>query len=580
LRLIKTPIDARSDTLFKEDILLGNWCLEEISDLEKDNNIEPYHWDDRQKYFKDYSYINNLYEEFLNDYVDILNDIHKLRMSKRYWRIILGPWLRFFIEISFDRYEIIKTASKKYPKIDVNIYDYNAENMAPKSFEDFSYFTKQDDWNEVIFSECIKYLNLKYSALKNIKLLPRFNKPKSRNIFYPFLKNIILFYEKFVPRFLNKKVIIASYMNLFDLAKFQISLGQMPYLRGPEIKYSNNKIDLKLRKSIKLEKNSSGFRGFISSLIPFHIPKVYLEGFDDFKSKVIKAYPSNPEIIFTSNAYQADDAFKIWAAEKVSEGRKLVIGQHGGNFGNSLFNQTEDHQLNIADYFISWGWKNSKNPFIKPLPSLKLSNQDIICKNNGKIVHVLTSFPKYFYCHYSVPVADQFLSYVDNQISFLKNLDLKVLDNLIIKPDPSFFNQSWDAKQLISKAGFSNNFDTRGRNFYTLLSCSNLCVCTNNTTTFLETLALNYPTVIFWDKNLFEIREEAISYMKLLEDAGVLYYCPLQASKKINSISNNVEDWWGNSALQDSVEKFTNRYARNSKDWKKEWKIFFNKIAK
>ena len=578
MRLIKTPIDIEADTFSKDDILLGNWCLKEITDLEKDHNLVPYHWNDREKYFQDYLYINNLYEEILNDYVYILNDIHKLEMSKRYWRIILGPWLRFFIEILFDRYEMIKLASKKYPEMDINIYDYDPENVAPQSFEDFSHYTKQHHWNEIIFSECIKYMNLQHTSKRSIKLLLDYNRPK-KNIFNSFFKRIIQIYDNFVPRFLNKKVIIASYMNLFDLAKLQITLGQLPYFIGPQIDMDDVEIDLELRKSIKLEKRSSGFKGLISSLIPFHIPKIYLEEFIDFKLKVNQKFPSNPQIIFTSNAFQSDDAFKIWAAEKVSEGRKLIVGQHGGNLGNSLFNQTEDHQINIADHFISWGWESSTNSSIKSLPSLKLSTQDIKYQNNGKVLHVLTSYPKYFYCHYSIPVADQFLSYIGDQISFLKHLDTNVLDNLIIKPDPSFANNSWDIKQLISIAGFSDNFDKKDRDFFSLLSCSNLCVCTSNTTTFLETLALNYPTIIFWDKNLFEIREEAFDYMKLLEDAGVLFYCPLKASKKINSISNNIEEWWGDPFLQDSVLEFTNHYAYKSKDWKNEWRKFFKEIT-
>ncbi len=115
---------------------------------------------------------------------------------------------------------------------------------------------------------------------------------------------------------------------------------------------------------------------------------------------------------------------------------------------------------------------------------------------------------------------------------------------------------------------------------YDLLEESNLCICTNNTTTFLETLASNYPTIIFWDNALFEIREDAVNKMKLLEDAGILFYCPIKAANKVNDISKNIEEWWGNPILQKSVAEFSNNYAYKSKDWKKEWKIFFNKIAK
>ena len=115
---------------------------------------------------------------------------------------------------------------------------------------------------------------------------------------------------------------------------------------------------------------------------------------------------------------------------------------------------------------------------------------------------------------------------------------------------------------------------------YEVLEESNLCICTNNATTFLETLASNYPTIIFWDNALFEIREDAVNKMKLLEDAGILFYCPIKAANKVNDISKNIDKWWKEPALQKAVKVFTNTYALTSNSWIFEWKKFFNVIAK
>ena len=103
----------------------------------------------------------------------------------------------------------------------------------------------------------------------------------------------------------------------------------------------------------------------------------------------MKYFPKETDVIYTANAYQSDEAFKFWAAEKCQSGSKLFIGQHGGTFGLSFFNQTEEHQLNIADTFISWGWNSEFFDNIVSLPSIKLKGNNSIHpsqRNDGNFI--------------------------------------------------------------------------------------------------------------------------------------------------------------------------------------------------
>ena len=45
-----------------------------------------------------------------------LNEYHAKDHSTKYWRILVGPWLGYFIQILFDRWFLIKQFSEKYPK--------------------------------------------------------------------------------------------------------------------------------------------------------------------------------------------------------------------------------------------------------------------------------------------------------------------------------------------------------------------------------------------------------------------------------------------------------------------------------
>ena len=104
--------------------------------------------------------------------------------------------------------------------------------------------------------------------------------------------------------------------------------------------------------------NTDEFNLVLNKTLMHLIPQSYLESFEILLKKTqVQGWPENPKSIFTSNAYNLDDKFKLWAGLKVERGSKLVIGQHGGNFGMTPMAIHESHQIEIADSWLSWGGK-------------------------------------------------------------------------------------------------------------------------------------------------------------------------------------------------------------------------------
>ena len=114
--LVTTPDETTWD-LKRPLLFLGEWCKlfgkrEILKDL--DIVLHLYHWDDRQKYQNDYKYLEKIYEQKLAELSIQLGNMHDVSTEIRYWRIIIGPWLRFFIDTVFDRYELIRTVNFKF----------------------------------------------------------------------------------------------------------------------------------------------------------------------------------------------------------------------------------------------------------------------------------------------------------------------------------------------------------------------------------------------------------------------------------------------------------------------------------
>ena len=75
-----------------------------------------------------------------------MNQAHDLDYDTDYWKIIIGPWLYYFISIVFDRYEMLKYASDHYEIDHTNIPNYETSEWIPLDYTDFNYKFYSDSW--------------------------------------------------------------------------------------------------------------------------------------------------------------------------------------------------------------------------------------------------------------------------------------------------------------------------------------------------------------------------------------------------------------------------------------------------
>ena len=74
-------------------MFLGSWCIP----LKKvDYEVLPYHWDNRNKLFEDYKYIQKFSFKVLKSLAKMLNQIHKIDYDIKNWDLIIGFWVSLF----------------------------------------------------------------------------------------------------------------------------------------------------------------------------------------------------------------------------------------------------------------------------------------------------------------------------------------------------------------------------------------------------------------------------------------------------------------------------------------------------
>ena len=582
-----TTADERTWPRNKPVLFLGEWC-KRFSRKEKWSKLDfktaTYHWDDRAKLSRDYNYLQGLHEVLLKDLSIQLNKIHNVNYSIRYWRILIGPWLGYFVQALFDRWFMLKKAVEQPEVTNCFMLDRCFISVVPNDMKNFNELFIDDNWNEAIYSQLLEILFKSKINIKKIQLKSSNNANEIRVHQIKgggWKKQLKKWIEKSNIFFCkdNDYFFISTYLPLKTEFKLQLGLRQLPKLwqfqSAPITKPDIQKRQWRLDNDNNYKDNS--FEFIVRKLIPLHIPTLYLEGYKELVATTnVLPWPKKPRAIFTCNSYMTDDLFKAWAAEKVENRFPLIIGQHGGNFGMSTFSFHEEHQIAIADKWLSWGWKDLTRENIIPIGNLRSSGRSVKYDPDGGALLVETSLPRYS-CHLlSIPISRQYLDYLEDQMLFLQELPHQLQKEVLLKLYS--VNYGWDEVERWKDRMPEIKVDLGCNNIEKLINKCRIYVSTYNATTYLESLIWNVPTIIFWNPKHWELTEDVRPYFELLESVGILHKTPQGAAQQMVKVWDNVSGWWEASEVQSVREKFCYQFSRELDSTGSDLQSIFKKI--
>jgi len=585
------PDDKNKPVLF-----LGEWCkLYQRKILWQDLNSKTaiYHWNDRKKLLNDYKLLMIIYEFFLVQLSSILNKTHNTNHSIKYWRILIGPWLGMFVQVAYDRWFMLKKVIEDEEIDHCIVTKADSIDKVSNDLKEFENSIKHDYGNELIYGQLLEMCwqdkiniefindNERYSKkINNSTWQEKIDKEISsgfKNVVKQWLRKLVLLFNKFFPKD-DGYFFISSYLPLLSDLKLQVRLGQFPKLWRVPITPPAN-LDMNFRQwsiDIKNYKVNS-FESVLARLIPQHMPKIYLEGYDDLKSaSEMLPWPSKPKAIFTGTLWFDSEVFKIWAAGKSENRIPFVIGQHGGHFGTSPFASLEDHQIKISDKWISWGWSDYSRPKVTPIGNLKGFGLSAEYNPKGGALMVECTVPRYSYHLYAIVIAGQFLDYFEDQKTFLNSLQKTLREQVTVRASNNDFD--WDLPSRFNDLMPEVEVDPGNQDIRKLIKKSRIYISTYNATTYLESMSWNIPTIIFWNESHWELKEDIKPYFELLKSVGIFHNTPEGAAKHMTNIWDNVDDWWFSDSVQNVRITFCNQFSKIPKDPLKELEFFFKEL--
>ncbi|MDA9604228.1 LIC12162 family protein [Candidatus Pelagibacter sp.] len=541
--------------------------------IRKNSDNEFFLSDNRLNTVKHLNYINRIYEKNLTYLARYLNSYHKVNYSKKYWRILIGIWLHRFISLIFDRWISLNKVSAKYKKIDLDILKYNYKNFIPYGIEDFNYFIEEDEWNNYIYFEIIKNSKFKYIKKINKKKILQFRATKEiyRRLSLRkdnYLSKILDYlYSLFLKTNNLKYYIFDTYRSNLDEIKINFLLNKR-LLLFKSLKSENLYPKLFLEKKIFSKKRNlnnevikKDFNKLASNLCIRNIPMCYLEFFNK-TNEILREYslPKKPKVIFSTRGIAGRTTLMdLYTADKAINGSKIIIAQHGGNYGQHKLHPSTLHEFKISNKFLSWGFRNGITT--KPLGIIRSNLNEIKYNKNNKLI-LFETRPRNLYSHI-LRIDSGAINgsiYLQKLCEFFLNLkDKEILDQMKVKMSTTDFGLK--DKNFLIRSNNKIKFLNPKLNSKLFYDKAKLVIHTFPGTGHLEVMASNVPNILFFLNDMKLMKEDTKKYFLEFKKLGILHDNSISLINHLRKISDDPAKWWFSKKIQYIRKKYCNNFA-------------------
>ena len=505
--------------------------------------------------------VEGVRHEVLRGFSDLLNGYHHTKESIIYWDTIAGDWLEHFIHLVYvatlqakqsntkERQCLIPVVSDLEEYSNLRTYSTDFHDQLAESVTELSKGCSVSGW---LFSkDSVEAVTGKGKSIKD-RALRKISTPT------PFFLMVAPYFK------------CSRNEQLLTLAKWR-KWAAFDNLND-SISW-NATVDTQWRLSQAKKESTVGFKELILALLPLYIPVVLLEGFKSYFKSAMSLGVFRPTIVYSANALHDNLLFKLLVAEWRKKGTKLFYHQHGGGYGVDRIHVLEEYETRIADRYLTLGWEKEENPNVKPLCVPQLKRHKLTRRKLFLLMCV--DYPHLPYRIHFQPMPGSIDKLYSETILFATELSKN--KNFVVRPykydyTEKFIRNLEDCTPKIK-------LDIKGKGVSLRYSQSRLVMHNYLGTSYIETLSLNIPTVVFYDSNIYEFRSEVKPYIEQLKKVGILHESAIEAARFVNSLNDNPEAWWALPKVQTARKNFVDHYGGLSIDWRRAWEKEFKPIG-
>jgi len=568
---------------------------------------------------------------------DILNSVHKCKMSDKQWFRIIGMHIYNYISFIHIAYVRLERVKREYPNVYVTVpHNYNPQlfhnsvnftnTLVQKSYcYLYLYSIVASELNievrEITCSQCITeeidteeidteeidteeidteeidtekqslrtQIGKRFGTINGVRYILKTGDltPIKRKMYFLWQQTPL--YAPLRKKKCNDALLYKGFYcgnpspQFFEKTKLPwLSLDHIPFYVSshPQL---NEEIRNEIRQKLLDIPDLDEFMNMALKNMHHWIPTDYIEGFEQLLTYSKEHYPwnSTPRGVVTEFSHILDNAFTLWIAHVHEKGTPFHIFQHGGGYHVLNF-YTFLCELRLSDMFYVWCNPMYNKGKLRGISSLKLieakkkSNTKRLQRNN--ILYGVTHFQQQLF-DYTYTIPQSTTTYLfKNLCDFISNLSPTCFEDIRIR----FKHGEKSGYRVQQLRDHFPHLITEGmeQSFIERLSECRLYVAEILSTSAMESFHSNHPTICIWDPVCASINEEANPFMDELKRVGIVFESPVGAAHAVNEIYDDVDIWWNAPERVEAVRKFCDRFAYVAPDPVAEWREEFKRYLK
>jgi putative transferase (TIGR04331 family) len=496
----------------------------------------------------------------LNEVKRLLNSYHKWDKSTAYYDVILGDWLLHFMHQVYVAYKEVEVSKPSDANFKLSVFSDAIDFLSHATNHASLQCELQATINVLLIGREITDL---YFACDSVTIINRQSESS--------LIKLIRYFSTSTPKLL----VTDPYFKCSKLTWLFTLLKWRGWVRWDNLAYPITIVST-LNSTWRLDQAArvcpaNDLVQLIKALVPIYLPIALLEGFAEYRKAALAFPVKRPAAVYSAQSLQTNLAWKVLVAEWKEQGTLLLYHQHGGGYGIDYEHALEEFEIRVADRYYTLGWRTKKNS-VRPLnapaihvPRRKRSRQLLVC----------LGMPKHPYRLHFQPMPGTIETVQTETSDFLSSLNDR--EKLLLRPSSDDYG--WGTVEMMMQVAPELEVDDLKTSAASRFAESTVVIHNYMGTSWLETLALDIPTLCFYDPRTYVFREPARPYIDALERVGIVHRSGNSAARFLNNVSGRLELWWQTPEVQKARQEFVVRYANYSADWVQQWRIEFQNVS-
>lgn len=578
----------RSKKIFAIDyyirhVLEREGCLSDYVEIE----VAPVSRSTRGEFIEDHDFVDHKFHQYQGLLAQRLDEVHGTSYGTTFWRKALSLGLLRHVAFCYDLFKVCEN------HLNVALHDCRVLDQAsfivPEDFDAHrQIFQHTDLGQEQLFSVyCRLFHPGRFSSWREVADLPnqsaKLSKPQMRASLWQLIPNRVargvaaildnparVIYE-IIGWFLRIRTprvgIIDCHFSPEHRHRLAIeSAGRMQTIPLPKIPSLTSIPQWNLRDLLIREISTfDRFDKFVFACLRHAMPKIFVEDFSHAYTHIDIHFDRYPALRWAvCEGWIGHTLPSLSLAVLSQRGVKHIYNEH--NYLSYFFvGSNLKYLAQLTDEFVTLGWDDPSIPnLIRGASLFQWVKKDHGHNKKEHDILFICGLPMArapeINAGYGDSGAYRALEYFDMNRRFLEGLGEDTLGKLYFRSYPSWAIRdclTWDPAFVlapyISKAKTYDASTSMGK---LLMQRSRLVVINYVSTSYLESIIANIPTVFLWNRDTNLFTERHMGAFDTLIESGICQTNPENAATFINNIKGNPEEWWQSAAVQNSRREF------------------------